>query len=358
MKIVEGWMRWITRLGRQSRRRLMALTFFLVLLIGATDYITGYEISFSVFYLGAVCLATWFIGFRFALVVAVGSVACWFVGDVAAGARYTSRFVLGWNAAIALSFYVVMIRVLSSLRSLQEKLEAKVRERTAALTDEMTARERLEKELLSISEREQRRIGHDLHDSLCQHLTGTALAGHVLGEKLAARGMPEIVDANRVVALVEEGIALARSLARGLAPVELEEEGLMAAFRELARSTSERLRIQCRFDVSEPVLIGDADTATHLFRIAQEAISNAIRHGRAQNVRISLSHEAGSVALRVKDDGSGLPDILPPDRGMGLHIMQHRAAMIGARFSIKRESAGTLVTCVLPGAPLSEGAHE
>ena len=351
-------MKWVARLGRQSRRRLMALTFLLVLLIGLTDYITGYEISFSVFYLGAVCLATWFIGVRFALVVAVGSVACWFMGDVAAGARYTSRFVLGWNAAIALSFYVVMIEVLSSLRSLQDKLEAKVRERTAALTEEMATRERLEKELLSISEREQRRIGHDLHDSLCQHLTGTALAGHVLGEKLAARGMPEIADANRVVALVEEGISLARSLARGLAPVELEEEGLMAAFRELARSTSERLRIQCRFEVSEPVLISDADTATHLFRIAQEAISNAIRHGRAQNVRISLSHEGGGVALRVKDDGCGLPDILPPDRGMGLHIMQHRAAMIGARFSIRREGAGTLVACVLPDAPLSGRAHE
>jgi two-component system sensor kinase FixL len=140
--------------------------------------------------------------------------------------------------------------------------------------------------------------------------------------------------------------------------VELEEEGLMAAFRELAKSTSERLRIQCRFEASEPILIGDADVATHLFRIAQEAISNAIRHGHAQNVRISLAREGENVALQVKDDGCGLPDILPPDRGMGLHIMQHRAAMIGARFSIKRERPGTLVTCVLRNAPLSEGGHE
>ena len=358
VKAVERLMAWLTRIGRQSRRRLMALTFVLVILIGLADYVTGYEISFSVFYLSAVCLATWFIGFRFALVVAVGSVACWFIGDWLAGKQYTSRFVLGWNAAIALTFYWVMIVVLSSLRSLQDKLEAKVRERTAALTEEMATNERLEKELLSVSEREQRRIGHDLYDSLCQHLTGTALAGHVLGEKLAARGMPEIVDANRVVALVEEGISLARSLARGLAPVELEAEGLMAAFRELAKSTSERLRIDCRFESSAPVLIEDADMATHLFRIAQEAISNAIRHGRAQHVRISLTHEAGSVALRVMDDGCGLPDILPPNRGMGLHIMQHRAAMIGARFSIRREGKGTLVACVLPDAPLTEGAHE
>ena len=358
VKAVERLMGWLARIGRQSRRRLMALTFLLVVLIGLADYVTGYEISFSVFYLSAVCLATWFIGFRFGLVVAVGSVACWFIGDWAAGAHYTSRFVLGWNAAIALTFYWVMIVVLSSLRSLQDKLEAKVRERTAALTEEMATNERLEKELLSVSEREQRRIGHDLHDSLCQHLTGTALAGHVLGEKLAARGMPEIVDANRVVALVEEGISLARSLARGLAPVELEAEGLMAAFRELAKSTSERLRIDCRFESSAPVLIEDADMATHLFRIAQEAISNAIRHGRAQHVRISLTHEGGSVALRVRDDGCGLPDILPPNRGMGLHIMQHRAAMIGARFSIRREGKGTLVACVLPDAPLTEGAHE
>lgn len=358
MKLLERLMRAIKRLAMESRGKLMTLTILLVLLIGAADYLTGYEITFSVFYLGAVCLATWFIGDRFAVIVAITSVVCWIAGDVEAGAHYTSRFVLGWNAGIALSFYVVMITVLSSLRSLQEKLEAKVQERTAALTDEMSKRELLEKELLAVSEREQRRIGHDLHDSLCQHLTGTALAGQVLGEKLAAKGMQEVIDANRVVVLVEEGISMARSLARGLAPVEMEEEGLMAAFRELAKSSTERLRIQCKFEAPEPVFFEDSATATHLFRITQEAISNAIKHGRAKNVRISLKHEPAGTTLRVRDDGSGLPDVLPANRGMGLHIMQHRAAMIGASFFIRREGAETVVACVLPDDINEENDHE
>lgn len=335
-------------LKQRSRPVMIAACLLTVVLVGAADYLTGYEISFSIFYLFAVSVATWFIGFGFGLLISVLSVACWLFGDLAAGATYSTRFVPGWNAMIALAFYVVMARALASLRTMRDRLEAMVAQRTAALTEEMAKRETLEKELLAVSEREQRRIGHDLHDSLCQHLTGTALAGQVLGEKLEARGLPEAADAGRVVALVEEGITLARSLARGLAPVELEAEGLMSALRELAKNVSERFKVNCTFEAPEFVPIDDDASAIHLFRIAQEAISNAIKHGRAKLVVIALSISPAGVRLSITDDGVGLPDPVPATRGMGLNIMRHRSAIIGASFDIRRAGHGTRVECTLP----------
>ncbi len=333
--------------SRKSRRKAIAGALGIVFLVGVVDYLSGYEITFSVFYLVAITVAVWFVGARFGIFISALSVACWLAGDFAAGAKYASRFVPGWNAVIALVFYLVMVGVLSRLRALHDELEAKVRARTAALTEEMAKRELLEKELLAVSEREQQRIGHDLHDSLCQHLTGTALAGQVLGGKLAAQARPEAADAHRIVALVEEGITLARNLARGLAPVELEAEGLAVALREFAKNTAERFKIDCRFAAPHPAPIDDLATALHLFRIAQEATANAIRHGHAKQVLISLSAVREGLRLTIQDDGCGLPDTLPERRGMGLHIMQHRAAMIGASLAIRREPPGTVVSCFL-----------
>jgi signal transduction histidine kinase len=229
------------------------------------------------------------------------------------------------------------------------ELEARVRQRTQALREEIAGRQRLEQELLDVSEREQRRIGHDLHDSLCQHLTGAALAGQVLEEKLAVRGLAEATDANRVVELVEEGIVLSRKLARGLDPVEMHADGLMQALEELAAVTTDLFKIKCIFECDSPVLIHDPAVSGHLYRIAQEAVSNAIKHGKARTVTIQLEVLEEGTALRVKDDGAGLPEPTPPSTGMGLRIMAHRAAMVGAAFSARRaETSGTIVSCVLP----------
>jgi signal transduction histidine kinase len=231
----------------------------------------------------------------------------------------------------------------------------RVLQRTAALTDEMAERERLERELLEISEREQRRIGHDLHDSLCQHLTGAALAGQVLEEKLTARRQPEARDAGKVVELVEEGIAISRKLAKGLHPIEMEADGLMQALEELAATSTELFKVACRFECDSPVLFRDATVSIHLYRITQEAISNAVKHGKAKNINVALETLDDGVSLRVQDDGVGLPALPPKNAGMGLRIMAHRAGMIGAAFTVRREAAGgTLVSCVVPQSKQSE----
>jgi signal transduction histidine kinase len=320
----------------------------IVAVVGLVDYLTGHELSFSVFYLLGVVLAAWFVGRGFGAFVSVLSVAVWVAGDLASGARFSSPLVPIWNGVILLTFYLVVVWLLVRLRSFHQTLERQVRERTLALTEEMAERERLECELLDISEREQHRIGQDLHDGLCQHLTGATLAGQVLEEKLAAMNLPEAADAEKVVQLMEEGINLARRLAKGLYPVEVEADGLMLALEEHAATSADLFKVACRFECDLPVLIHDTATAGHLYRIAQEAVGNAIKHGKARNISIRLDANEDSTVLAVRDDGVGLPDPLPKSRGLGLRIMAHRSGMIGARFAAHRVPAGgSLVTCEL-----------
>jgi signal transduction histidine kinase len=341
-------LQFVKQLENRSRFILIAIAFLIIAAIGLVDYLTGHEISFSVFYLLGVALAVWFIGKWFGVLVSVLSVAVWVAGDIASGARFSSPLIPIWNVTILLTFYLVVVWLLARLRSFHHNLEGQVRQRTTALTEEMAERERLERELLEISEREQRRIGQDLHDGLCQHLTGATLAGQVLEEKLAALNLSEAVDANKVVEIIEEGINLSRRLAKGLYPVEMEADGLMLALEEFAATSSELFKVSCRFECDSPVLIHDPATAGHLYRIAQEAVGNAIKHGKARNILIRLDVSEESTVLSVKDDGTGLPEPLPENRGLGLRIMAHRSAMIGGTFNVRRdETGGTLATCEL-----------
>lgn len=343
-------LKWIKGLEARSRMLLVSEALTIVAVVGVIDYLTGSELSFSVFYLLAVGVAVWFVGRAFALFVSLLSVVVSLVGDLAAGVHYSHALVPWWNASIVLIFYLVVVSLLAKLRELYEDMEGQVRQRTAALSSEMAERESLEYELLEISEREQRRIGHDLHDSLGQHLTGTALAARVVEEKLRVQGQAVASDAKTVVGLVEESIALTRSLAKGLHPIEMEAEGLMEALDELAAQCSELFRISCRFDCDSPVLIRATATSGHLYRIAQEAVSNAVKHGKAKNVTVRLDTLSEGIALRITDDGVGLPDPSQRNAGMGLRIMAHRAGMIGASFSATRDaSGGTTVSCLLQG---------
>jgi len=322
----------------------------LVALIGFFDYITGYEISFFMLYLVPILLAVWRVGTSFAVAISVSSVITWLIANITAGWRFSDWFVPVWNSMMICTFYLVVVRIFI----LHRELEKHVRQRTAALTQEMQERRRLEKELIEAGEREQRRIGHDLHDSLCQHLTGTALAGQVLGQRLKDKALPEAAAANRLVELVEEAIDLTRTLARGLHPSEMQAERFVDNFQELATGTSERFNISCKFECPQAIPLHDASTITHLYRIAQEAISNAIRHGKARRINIGLDSADGETVLTVTDDGTGLRKDAHPTNGMGLRIMAYRASMIGGIFEIESlPHHGTRVTCTLPAATVT-----
>ena len=303
-------LRCVQVLERRSRMVLTGMASLLIGAVGLIDYLTGFETSFSIFYLLAIGLAAWFVGRGTAIFLSILSVTVSLAGDVARGVHFSNSLIPAWNTFILLTFYLVVIGLLTRLRFLHVELGAQVKERTIALTDEMAERQRLERELLEISEREQRRIGQDLHDGLCQHLTGATLAGQVLEEKLATLGLAEAADASKVVEIVEEGINLSRGLAKGLYPVEIEADGLMLALEEFATTTSTLYKVACRFECDSPVLIHDTANAGHLYRIAQEAVRNAIKHGKAKNILIRLEAGEAGNELSVKDDGTGLPE--PP----------------------------------------------
>ena len=214
---------------------------------------------------------------------------------------------------------------------------------------DITERKRLEKEILEISEREQRRIGQDLHDGLCQHLAGIEMLAQVLAQKLAKKSKDGAARATEIAKAVRESISQTRLLARGLSPVTLESEGLMSALTELALNTEKIFRVRCKFDCPEVVKLNDHAAATHLFRIAQEAVSNAIKHGKAKKISIQLREDASHLRLRVSDDGVGFPEKFSASTGMGLRIMQSRIGMVGGTVSIERQPAGG--TCVIIVAP-------
>ena len=318
-------------------------------MVGAADYFTGRELLLSTFYLVPVAMAAWTVGRGFALTVSVLSVGAWLIGDVAAGAVYPHAFVPVWNSTIILAFYIVVVALIGRLRAMQQDLEERVRARTHALTEEIAERERLEREILEVGERERRRIGRDLHDSLGQLLTGTALVGQVLQENLAARAASEAADAARLVSLIEESIELTRNLSRGLDPVEIDGGGLTQGLRELAAKTTALAATRCEYRGTPSITIADNVTATHLYRIAQEAITNAIKHGRAESIVVSLQSAGDRLRLTVRDDGDGIHDVARRGSGMGLRIMAHRSAVMGGAFEVRREPPrGTLVTCEIP----------
>ena len=340
---------WRKRFETWSKPSLTAISVAIVALVGWADYLTGYELFFFIFYLFAVFLAVWYASASCGVLISALSVTAWISSNIAAGESYSDFFVPIWNAIIMFVFYLVVVGLLAKLRSLHQGLEERVRLRTTELTGEMQVRMRLQNELLEISEREQQRLGHDLHDGLCQHLTGTALASHVLGQKLADRSLPEMVEANRLVVLIEEAIDMTRKLSRGLHPLEARAGSLADGFRELAANASERFKVSCSFEGGPIGPLAASNVATHLYRIAQEAIANAVRHGKAGNVNISLDDAGGGLVLNITDDGIGLPEAARNGDGMGLRIMAYRAETIGATFNIERlPTRGTRITCTLP----------
>jgi len=290
----------------RPRRELAIFSLVFVLVIGYIDYATGAAISLSVVYILPIAMAAWFVSQSYAITLSVLSVVVWIYGDDLSSHHAIGFFVQAWNGLIRLLFYFLSVLLLVRLRALQHNLNQLVRERTAALTKEIQERQRLERNIMEIGNRERRRIGQDLHDGLCQHLTGTALAGHVLAEKLASGGQAEAKEAHKIVDHIEEAIGLARSLAKGLYPVEMQPEGLMQALADFAATTSDLFKISCKFACDSPVLVHSPGIATHLYRIAQEAVSNAVKHGRATEIVVSLEALDGGIRLCVTDNGSGI----------------------------------------------------
>jgi PAS domain S-box-containing protein len=226
--------------------------------------------------------------------------------------------------------------------------EAGKPEQYVSIRTDVTHRKRLEQELLDISDREQRKFGHDLHDGLGQRLTGLEMLSHALAEELKGHAPALASLAERLNRELRETVTQARLISHSLAPVQLHGEGLMRGLTELAAGTSRIPGVDCRFVCDRPVQVHDVAVATHLYRMAQEAVNNALRHGQAREVAITLTERADGLELSVQNNGRAMPTADRANSGMGLNVMRYRAEMIGASLAIESgKRKGVRVSCIL-----------
>ena len=329
-------------LANQKKSAVYVEVFLVILLIGWVDYVTGREISLFAFYSIPIYLAVWY-GERHAGVVTafVCTFAWWWAN------KNVHTFTTSYGYPIATASRLVFFNFFAiGTAALKAKHNAD-RARIAALE---RAR-KLEREIIGISEREQRRIGQDLHDGLCQTLAAIGCAATSLKDDLQPLSPAHAKDAEELATLLNEAVIEARNLARGISPVDMDEHGLAAALDDLAERTGRLTPLPVSFKMQGEIGLVDPEAAIHLYRIAQEAVHNAVRHSGAQHVSIALRQEGPNLTLSVSDDGKGFSDP-SPSSGMGMQTMNYRAQIIGANLKINGNSpAGAKVSCTLAAKP-------
>jgi signal transduction histidine kinase len=212
---------------------------------------------------------------------------------------------------------------------------------------DITKRKQLEKEILEISDREQSRIGQDLHDDLCQRLAGIAAMITALENNLKMDKYDDSKKAEQISLFLNEAIVQTKKLARGFYPVTLENHGLIYSIEELANNINMQHDISCKFYYNKDIKIKDKSVALHLYRITQEAVYNAVKHSEAAHIFIKLINDENLLSLIIEDDGKGFNCNSENLSGMGLKIMNYRSNMIGGKITVKSSDHGTSITCMI-----------
>lgn len=239
-----------------------------------------------------------------------------------------------------------------ALQSMADNLEDLVDRRTVQLREvneellrESARRRRAQLEILEICNSEQRRIGQDLHDSVCQEMAGIAYLAGSLERNLASKGFPDAALARQIASLLRESVSHTRRVAKGLSPVGLEEDGLVQALETIAADTLKFFHVECRVTCAGSGVVHDNGVAIHLFHIAREAIHNAIRHGKATGIDILFTTEDGTGSLVIRDNGIGFSPSQPSAGGMGMHTMMYRAELIEGELRVQSTlTGGTTIT--------------
>jgi signal transduction histidine kinase len=325
-------------LRRQSFVWLFIQALALTLAIGLVDYLTGDEVTVDPLYSIPILFMAWFGNKHYAIVIAVLCALAWWWANAAGGHAYSSEWFRIWDAIVRLMFFCLVMSVGLIFKQQRDS----IRDRLALLERS----QQLEREI--INEREQQRIGRDLHDGVCQYLAAIAFTAAMLNRDLERESSIRAEKAGEIANLLQDAAKRTRDLARGLSPVDRDEGGLESALHELASSTSKLAGISCTFICVGSARIRDNARAVHLFRIAQEALSNATKHGHPKVVVIALEACDGALSLRVSDDGMGFDPACSEKKGMGLNIMRYRARMLAGTLEIQSNSpAGTVVTCTI-----------
>lgn len=316
----------------------------LVLLFSITwlDLETGHQVSLVLFYTGPIVFAVWLCDNKSAFVIAGLAGVLWSWADLASGHSYSSTTVQAWEIGIRFGFFLLVGVAGIGMRERYHASEARI--------SLLEHNQRLEKQIIEVSEYEQQRIGRDLHDGLCQLLAAIGCAANALKVDLEERRLKGLATkAGEIEKLISDSVKQARDLSHGLVPVHLDDAGLPAALQELASSTSRLLPVKCTFESAGEPCPGQNGKATHLYRIAQEAIHNATKHGKANKIDIRLSANASATILSVSDDGIGFFNDGSEADGVGISIMRYRANLMDGEFAIDSSAGrGTVVSCTVP----------
>ena len=329
------------------------LSVFIILsligLVALSDLATGPHLSIRVFYDIPVILSIVWLGWWAGVLTCAGCVSGLYAVGLMEHAEFTKTPLVYWNLPLTFALYFVVAGIVQAFVLLHRELEHRVKLRTLALEQSMLVREELQRELLFSSERERTLIGQDLHDGLCQHLVATTFAAQVLTERLAQRSAPCAQEARGIVRLIEEGVMQTRQIARGLLLTAIPPERLAVELEEFAAAISRQSNVPCRFLAEGTPQVTDEQIASQLFRIAQESVRNALRHARPTSIEIVLTTDGSFLTLMVSDDGVGLNSAPPGQGGVGLRIMNHRAAILDGELNIEHgHDGGTVVRCRVP----------
>lgn len=332
------------RFARQPRTWILAEMVTSLLVIGMLDFVTSYKFRLLPFYAGPIFVVAWFVGARSGIAAALFSGAIWWCSNWFGGDPDLHNWIQAWELPRHVGSFLVVAWIGSALRSKSDSAAARI-----ALLEHS---QQLEREIVNISENEQRRIGQDLHDGLCQYLAGLTCCASSLRDDLQKLQLRAEADtAGELAKLLQDAVVQTRDLARELVPTHVTDLGLVVALESLARSVTRLHGVTCTFQFHGRAASCDERAATQLYRIAQEAINNATRHGKARNIAISLDAPSHLMTLRVSDDGVGIPESLSTN-GMGLAIMRCRARLNGSELRIERpKSGGTTISCTARANP-------
>ena len=322
----------------------------MTLLMGWLDCVTGWELSLFIFYAVPITFAVWWSGARAGFFMSLMAGAVWWAANETTH-PYETQFGYAWALVNRVFYFCVVVFAASAVRGRQDEDAARIRM--------LVERRQLESDIVSVSEYEQQRIGQDLHDGVCQNLAAIGCAAQALADDLQARELPDARDAAMIAESVRQATVEARDLARGIFPVHVDRSGLAAALGDLARMTSRLTGAEISFREEGEAHLENPEAAMHLYRIAQEAVANAVRHGQARRVDIGLLARADELQLKIADDGAGIrAGDGSKGEGMGLRTMRYRAQVLGAGLEITSgRSGGTTLTCTLPlaGAAIPHG---
>lgn len=307
-----------------------------VSVIGYLDYKTSWEISFFALYLVPIFLVSLFCSRKCAIGFVVFCALMSYFVNLSSAPSAQRQNLRSLNRIVGFVFGAVAGIALRTQREhFRSRLEAIERSRE------------LEHEIVRVSEREQRRIGQDLHDSICQNLAAIDCAAGLLKGKLEARAPDEARSAGEIQDLLRKTLIETRSLARGIFPVQVEKEGLAVAVEELAATVNRMQGATVNVEIEGEIALKDPEVAMHLYRIAQEAVSNAVRHAHARTITLSLQQTPAHITLAVKDNGHGIPD--DHEQGMGLRTIRYRTQLMEGQLTINSDpTIGTLVQCSVP----------